>query len=219
MLGILKKDLFLYVLSFLLFVPFEVMSVYKDGLSWGSTVSFASQMMIAVLLPVVGSESREYLTNGYRVLKSLPVTDREIVQAKHALPLGFVALWVTYQYVLLGLVPAPEQFLLLSRGYVVVMANLCLLVSAGILYAAYRFGVYRFTRFCAFGLPVLIGIAIVLVNEGLLRWFRRAPTASNLEALAGLASWFNLVVLCCAGLGLYWLIMRASVKAKAAREE
>jgi hypothetical protein len=219
MLGILKKDLFLYVLSFLLFVPFEVMSVYKDGLSWGSTVSFASQMMIAVLLPVVGSESREYLTNGYRFLKSLPVTDREIVQAKHALPLGFVALWVTYQYVLLGLVPASEQFLLLSRGYVVVMANLCLLVSAGILYAAYRFGVYRFTRFCAFGLPVLIGVAIVLVNEGLLGWFRRVPAAQGLEALAGLASWFNLVVLCCAGLALYFLIMRASVRAKTAREE
>lgn len=219
MLGIVKKDLFLYLLMFLIFVPFEAMSVCRDGLSWGSTVSFASQMMLAVLAPLVGSESREHLTNGYRFLRTLPVTEREIVQAKHALPLGFTALWVTYQCVLLALFPVSEQFFLLSRGYLFAMANVCLLVSAGMLYAAYRFGMGRFTRFLAMGLPVLIGVGIVLVNEGVLRWGRRALAARDLDTLAGLASWLNLVLLCCAGLAAYYLIMRASVRAKEAREE
>jgi uncharacterized paraquat-inducible protein A len=182
-------------------------------------VSFAAQMMLAVLAPVVGSESQEYLTNGYRFLRTLPITDREIVQAKHALPLGSTALWVSYQCALLALFPVSHQFSLLSRGYLFVMANLCLLVSAGMLYAAYRFGVGRFTRFLAMGLPVLIGVGIVLVHEGVLRWGRRLRWDRELDTLAGLASWLNLALLCCAGLAAYYLIMRASVRVKEAREE
>jgi hypothetical protein len=218
MLGIIKKDVWSYLLYTALMAPFPLLLTYQDGMTAGSIVLLGQVMVSAILVAAVGNEALEHASGGYQFLKNLPLTDREVLLAKHLLPLGAAALHVLYGYVLLLLFPVSEQFFRLSLGYLVVLAQMCLLIAAALFFFVYRFGVPGLTRLTAVAVPLAVIVLFLGTQFKALRWARYGITKDDLRRLAELASGLNLLLTCCAGLALFFGIMSASVRAKVRRE-
>lgn len=218
MIGIIKKDVWYYVLCTALIGPFPLLLTFQDGMTAGTTALVAQGMLFTVVIAAMHTEVLEHASGGYRFLKNLPLTDREVVWAKHALPLGVVAMNLLYGYALLELFPVSERFFRLSRGYLVVVGNLSLLIVAVILYVVYRLGLLGLTKLASTVMSLAIGLLFIVGQFGALRWARYSVTKDELGRLAELASGLNLLLISCAGLALFFWIMSASVRAKAHRE-
>lgn len=157
MAGIIKKDVWYYVLCTALMGPFPLLLTFQDGMTAGTTA-------------------------------------------------------------LLALFPVSERFFRLSRGYLVVVGNLSLLIVAMILYVVYRLGLLGLTKLASTVMSLAIGLLFIAGQFGGLRWARQGLREEDLHRLAELASGLNLFLICCAGLALFFGIMAASVKTKASRE-
>jgi len=218
MAGIVKKDVWYYVLCTALISPFPLLLTFQDGMTAGTTALLAQGMLFTVLIAAMHTEVLEHASRGYQFLKNLPLTDQEVVRAKHVLPLGVVGMYLFYGYALLALFPVSERFFRLSRGYLVVVGNLSLLIVAVILYMVYRLGLLGLTKLASTVMSLAIGLLFIAGQFGGLRWARQGLREEDLHRLAELASGLNLFLICCAGLALFFGIMAASVRAKASRE-
>jgi hypothetical protein len=218
MLGIIRKDIRVYVIYALLTAPGAWLLTYEDGMTRGTVLMLSLAMWLSVLLAASRIEVEEHLANGYRFLGTLPVAMRELVLAKHLLPLGFTALHVVYGFVFLQFAPVEEQFLRLSRGYLVLMGIACLLASGAQLYLVYRFGLPGLANIVVMAGSMSVVFLLIAGQVAVLRWAREGLTAEDIRLLADLASWPNLGLIAWAGLFAYVLMITASIKAKSARE-
>ena len=106
----------------------------------------------------------------------------------------------------------------MNAGYLVLAANGCLLLCAAVLHFLYRSSLSRAASFPLLLLLLVPAFLLSFVQLALLRWARRGLTAEHLRLLENLATPLNLVLLSLAGLGVYWSLMRASVRALERRQ-
>jgi len=218
MLGIIRKDLVWYAALFPIVAVSPIIGTYLDGMERGTIYQLALGMLLSVLLALVENEFLESTMDGYKFLAALPILAREIVTAKHLLVLVFVLLHVAYGFAFIVLAPVSAQFSALSTGYLVLFANGCLLLCGGVLYLLYRFGLPRAASFPLLLLPLALAFLLTVAQIAFLDWARRGLTAERLLFLQNLASPLNLALLSLAGLGVYWSLMRASVRALERRQ-
>lgn len=207
MLGIMKKDapVYLMMAGFGVFMP--LLDAYLHGLSANSVVTTA-MWTLTLVVPAAQCEMVEHLTRGYRFLRALPLTAREIVWAKHLWPLTFVSLHVIYAGLLFAVLAPAEKVRHLSRAYFVLNGNLALLASAALLFFVFRFG---FSRASITAFFVLFVVGTVALQESVLR-------LHLLESIVGFGSWPVLVVVTSLSLGAYALLAMASTRAFERRE-
>ena len=213
MLGIIRKDILWYAALFVILAAGPILLTYLDGMTRGTIAQLVLGMLVGVVVAMVGNEFLEVRMEGYKFLAALPILAREIVTAKHLLVLFFVLLNVAYGFAFIVLAPVSPQFSALSAGYLVLAANGCLLLCAAVLYFLYRSSLSRAASFPLLLLLLVPAFLLSFVQLALLRWARRGLTAEHLLLLENLATPLNLVLLSLAGLGVYWSLMRASVRA------
>ncbi len=115
---------------------------------------------IIVFFLVFGStftnEQYEEKNKGYRFLDTLPVTAREIVEAKFALVLLSVGLCVGFLMILISLSGSPPETIAIARSYVLFSGMVCLIL-AGVNYI----GIFAlgFTKYL-----VIVGIGWVSLS-------------------------------------------------------
>jgi hypothetical protein len=207
MLGIMRKDALVYLLMAAFAVLLPLIDAFKAGLGAHSVVTTALWTFILVI-PAVQCEFVEHLTRGYRLLRVLPLTTREIVWAKHLWPLTIVSLHVAYAGFLFAVLAPAEQVRRLSRAYLVLNGNLALLIAAVMLFLVFRFGLSRWSKAALIAIPVM---GMFMLGESVIR-------LDLLERIAGFGSWPVLVVVTALSLGLYALLAMASVRAFEQRE-
>lgn len=205
--GIMKKDTPVYLMMAGFAVLMPVLDAFLHGLSANSVVTTSMWTLIFVV-PAAQCEIVEHLTRGYRFLRALPLTAREIVWAKHLLPLTLVWLHVIYAGLLFAVLAPAEKVRHLSRAYLVLNGNLTLLVAAVLLFLVFRFGLSRASMVALIAVPVA---GMVALQESVLR-------LNLLESIAGFGSWPMLVVVTSLSLGAYALLAMASTRAFEQRE-
>ena len=202
MLGIMKKDAPVYLLMAAFAVLMPLIDAFKSGLSAHSVVTTALWTFLLVI-PAAQCEFVEHLTRGYRLLRALPLTAREIVCAKHLLPLTLISLHVGYAGLLFAVLAPAKQVRSLSRAYLVLNGNLSLLIAALMLFFVFRFGLSRWSRAALIAIPV---VGMIALAESAIR-------LDLLERIAGFGSWPVLVVVTVLSLVVYALLAMASTRA------
>jgi len=207
MLGIMKKDAPVYLLLAGFAVLMPALDAFLHGLGANSVVTTAMWTLILVI-PAAQCEVVEHLTRGYRFLRALPLTAREIVWAKHLWPLTLVSLHALYAGLLFAALAPAEKVRHLSRAYFVLNGNLALLAAAVLLFFVFRFGL---SRASITALIVLFVVGMIALQESVLR-------LHLLKSIVGFGTWPVLVVVTSLSFGAYALLAMASTRAFEQRE-
>jgi hypothetical protein len=207
MLGIMKKDGRVYLLLAGFGILMPALDAYLHGLTANSVVTTGGWTLLFVI-GTVQCEIVEHLARGYRFLRGLPLTAREIVRAKHLWPLTIVALHLTYAGLLFAVLAPEEKVRHVSRVYFVLNGNLTLLVAAGLLFLVFRLGLSRASMVALIAVPA---VGIVALQECVLR-------LHLLESIAAIGTWPVLGAVTGLSLGAYALLARASTRAFERRE-
>lgn len=207
MLGIMKKDAPMYLLMAGFGVLMPLLDAFLHGLSANSVVTTGGWTLILVI-PAARCEFVERLARGYRLLRALPLTAREIVWAKHLWPLTLVSLHVIYAGLLFAVLAPTEKVRHLSRAYLVLNGNLSLLVAAVSLLLIFRFGLSRASMVALIVAPA---VGMIALQESVLR-------LHLLESIVRFGTWPVLVAVTSLSLGAYALLAMASTRAFERRE-
>ena len=140
MIGIIKKDIMMSLLFFLLIVMLEFIYGYA---AWGMVQKYAASSLLLVsntIFVVLFSqflltEQTEAKTNGYEFLKTLPIKTSEIISGKFALVLFIDILYVLFAFFIVGLFSKPPEFSNFWRAYIIV----CAVVSLNVTAVLYKF--------------------------------------------------------------------------------
>jgi hypothetical protein len=217
--GILRKDFGQYLLMTALMMPWPLILLHEDGFDRGIVVMFAYTMLLAIPTAVMQNELKESTMGGYHFLSTLPLTTREIVHAKFLLIAAFTCAVAIYSIAVVRLIASPGVVFTISLGYLVLMGAVTLVLGALLLYIVYRFRLQVLSRLIAAAAPLTIALVTIAAHITFAEKTRGRLTAADLERFAGWASPANiLIVLICAGL-LFWLLLRAAIRAKAERED
>ena len=206
MLGIMRKDAPIYLLMAAFAVLGPALDAVLHGLRGNSAVTTGGWTLL-LALPAVQCEVAEYCTRGYRFLRPLPLTAREIVWAKHLWPVVLVVGQQIYVTLLFAAV-APREVRLASRSYSLLAGNLTLVVAAVLLFIVFRFGLSRGSM-VALILATVAGM--VALQEVVIRH-------RLLQDIARFGSWPVLAGVTLVCLGVYALLATASVRAFERRE-
>jgi hypothetical protein len=154
---ILKKNMNFFVFYFVIITSLIVFLRLITGSKLSTSyVIFAG---ILVLFLVFGStftnEQYEEKNKGYSFLDTLPVTAREIVEAKYALVLLAVGLCVGFILILFSISGSSPEMISTARSYVLFMGVICLIL-AGVNYI----GIFAlgFTKFL-----IIVGMACLVL--------------------------------------------------------
>jgi hypothetical protein len=218
MLGIFRKDLFQYALLTALMLPWPLLLCHEDGLDRGMVMMFGYTTALSVITALVQNEAAESLSGGYRFLSALPVSSREIVDAKHLLLAVFTVGQTLYAVAIVLFLAGPGVFVRLSLAYLVVNCAGCLLLGAGLHWVVNRFRLPALTKLVAGAVTLILGL--ILVGEFMV-FARRTRGAFSPADLARYASWvtpLNVTLAALSTAALFWLILRASIAAREKKE-
>lgn len=215
MLRLIQKNAFYFTLNTV--VILTLMTVYwftaRNELSWGMVLFQGLWMILIVEGSISSNEKAEEKSNGYKLLRILPVGDREIVISKFILVLSTVVFVLAYNYILYFFIPGSSHLYALGRFHVF----LCLFISlflAGLSYIIiFRFGNAVFLKFVWIATITIIVTPILLIELVLLKMdidFR--SFIDQIARLNGLI-WVTIGL---SGLGVYFLMMQVAIKAKQA---
>jgi hypothetical protein len=207
MIGIVRKDSVIYVAYLLIFTAVQVFSFGFS--SFGhlaySVTMFSFLCFLVCTLPVVTNEYGEKINRGYSFLKTLPVTDKEIVLAKFLVLLAAVALYTGITWFNFRWLPATPYQLALARVWLMLNAAVGMTLAGGTLVLVYRFGLSTLMTLLSVGLGGAVAGYITMAE--LLARGRFDNHLPVLERVAG-AGW---AVIAAAGLGMWFVLLQVSI--------
>lgn len=207
---LMRKDLLVYLFYFVIGAGASGLLLYEDGMDSSVVLMLGSMMMMSVFVSIALNENIESSYNGYKFLRILPVTAAEIVTAKFLLALIFTLLYFLYASLLLLFFSKTAEFLVLSRGYIVLNAIVGLIISALLYNGIYRYGFTKFFKVVCFTLP----IAAIFVPGLVKIAYRQQLRSMNAEPLIKLTAGPNLLLFGAAALILYVVLMRTAINKK-----
>ncbi len=211
----MKKNTFFFVLyaisiTVLLTLYWLLVRITLDGI----LVIFQGLWMVLIVEgAIAGNEKSEEKTKGYEFLRTLPLTDREIVRSKFILVLLTTVFVLACNSILYLFMPGPSHLKELGPLYALICANFCL-VLAGISYIIiFRFGHAAFVKF------VWIATIVIMLTPILLFEFVLRKTDIDFKALIETINQNNWLIGACSticGLAVYSSLLQAATKAKQA---
>jgi len=128
---IMKKNVNFFVFYFVIIVSLIVFLRFITGSTLSLVFVIISGILVFIL--VFGStftnEQYEEKNKGYMFLDTLPVTAREIVEAKFALVLLAVGFCVGFLVILISLSGSAPETIATARSYVLFMGVVCLILA------------------------------------------------------------------------------------------
>ncbi len=215
MLRLMKKNA-IYFLSYSIGI-LSLMTVYwftaRTELSWAMVLFQGLWLILIVEGSVTINEKTEEKTNAYDFLRTLPVSDREIVVSKFILVLLTGTLVLFCNYAMYFFMPGPPYLVALGRIYLL----LCLFVAlcfAGISYIIiFRYGHSVFVKFVWITLIIVMASPLLLIELVLLKLdIDYRGIIDRIIELNGLI-WVSMA-LC--GFTVCFFLMNAAIKAKQA---
>ena len=212
MLHLLRKDAFHFGLYLLVLFPLMILYLLlsKSEVDAGFIML---QWQWVLLLTIGGAgmtEQSEDKTRGYDFMKILPVSSRMLVSAKFAMVLLVALFLVGANLALLTVVKPPPPLLSLGRTFVTAAGSLAV-VLVGIMYLvrfhtdhmrAFRFGWLFFIPF--FAAPIVL----IELNEA--GRIDLAEVLRDLSASGGTVRVISILT----GMSVFYLLMRASIRAR-----
>jgi len=129
--NIMKKNMNFFVIYFV--ITTSLIGLLRIVTGRNLSVVFVIIGGILVFLLVFGStltnEQYEEKNKGYRFLDTLPVSAREIAEAKFSLVLVAVGLCVGFLLILITLSEGAPEAIVLARSYVLFIGVICLILS------------------------------------------------------------------------------------------
>ncbi len=166
MIGLIKKDIWYYLMYFVIVVPGQVVLRIEDGIDPGLAIMAGSFLFLMVFFAVWTNELMESKANAYSFLDILPITSRQIVLGKLILPVIFTVLYTIYALILLSSGPVTETFSILSTSYITVCGFLCLVMVILFYMGIFRFGFTLIFKAIFYILPfvILFAQAFILIK-------------------------------------------------------
>ncbi len=206
----MKKNMNFFVFYFVIIVSLIVFLKLITGNELSTVFVIISGIFVFFL--VFGStftnEQYEEKNKGYTFLDTLPVTAREIVEAKFALVLLAVGLCVGFLVILISLSGSAPETIATARSYVLFMGVVCLIL-AGVNYIgifALGFTKYLLIVGVAWLTLSLVPMIIIKTYEGRMDVLRETV----LDFYAGI-NWFVVIPL---ALVVYFVLMLAAAKVR-----
>ena len=209
-LNLMKKNWTTYLLILLVCCAPPLLSIFRHGSDPDVIFYFGFFIVYGIASATTATEQVESKYEAYRIMATLPVSDREIVLSRFVrnivLALGFIFLgWLMF-----SLYPPGPGLVPFSRSYIILAAITGLLLS-GFAYAGlFRFGFTRLFR----ALMILIPVGIIIIFIFLSESFRDEIVELDPATFATYVKpqIMGLVVLI--GLSVYSVIMSWAVKLK-----
>jgi len=149
---IMKKNINFFVFYFVIIVGLIVILKFITGSELSTVFVIIAGILVFFLVfaSTFTNEQYEEKNKGYTFLDTLPVTAREIVEAKYALVLLAVGFCVGFLVILISLSGSAPETINIARSYVLFMGVVCL-IMAGVNYI----GIFAlgFTKFL-----VIVGV-------------------------------------------------------------
>jgi hypothetical protein len=213
MLRLMKKNA-IYFISYAIGI-LSLMTVYwftaRTEISWAMVLFQGLWLILIVEGAVTVNEKAEEKTNAYDFLRTLPISDREIVVSKFIL-VSLTGIFVLVSnYAIYFFMPEPPYLVALGRIYLL-FCFFAALSFAGISYIIiFRYGHSVFVKFVWITLIAIMVGPILLIELVLLKLdidFR--GIIDRMSELHG-SIW---IVMGLCGLAVYFLLMQAAIKAK-----
>jgi len=174
------------------------------------SIHFALTLMPFIFWVVIGAlwshEQWEDRNNGYAFLSILPVGTRDIVKAKFTVVFLTTVIYVLSTGIFFFLVSKNPDYWKPSLRFMVVNANICLVLAALSYVGIFRFGYAKFGKFILISWFLLF-ISPIPINHMLLPWLG----ISRLDAIRQISN-LNWLVATIIGLGIYLALMRVAIK-------
>lgn len=210
---LMKKNSFMFIL---LSVPlmgllsFYMLTVRKT-LTTTILIFLGQMLMYCVLVSVMTSEKVEEKNNGYPFMSHLPIKDHNIVTSKFASVMVATVFLCVYSVFLTSLMEAEAYLLPFGRIFLLICANLSLILAGGMYIAIYRWGYSTFMKISVFTLIALMAGPFLFTEFVLFR--RNIDYGASLQSLNEL-SWITWVLATAVTLAIFWGLRQAAVKAK-----
>jgi hypothetical protein len=173
-------------------------------------------LVAGVAAVVINSELRDSFGGGYRFLRTLPLTDSDVVQAKFMAALLDIAFSWLLVCISFSVLPAEPGILPLSLSYITLW-SLCACIGVSLWDAfVYRFGFEKSAL-----LLTLILLGVLLPVSLILDQVLDFPDTLGFPSLVFLVAqfqWFTWTILCVSTLFLYFGLFRVAVSLKRTRE-
>jgi len=213
MIGIIKKDVMISLLFFLLIVVLEFIYGFA---AWDMVQKYASSSLLLVCNTIfvvlfshfLLTEQAEAKSNGYYFLKTLPLKTTEIIAGKFVLVLFIDILYVLFAVFIVGLFSKSPEFFTFWRAYIIVCAVLSLNVTAVLYIVVYKFGFGNFFKI----LVQLLGPLCLIVMFILWFAFRDVLAQKYYSQILSLFNNTNIFIFVISGMLIFIGLMTASIK-------
>ncbi|MBN1223070.1 MAG: ABC-2 transporter permease [Candidatus Aminicenantes bacterium] len=209
---LIRKFSFFFV-SFLLIALggiFPLMNYDRLTAPDPGSIHFALTLMPFIFWVVIGAtwshEQWEDRYNGYALLSILPVDAGDIVRAKFTVVFLSTLFYVLSAGIVFFLVSKNPGYWKPSIRFMVVNANICLVLAALSYVGIFRFGYAKFGKFILIFWFLLL-IAPIPINQLLLPWLG----ISRLDAIRQISN-LNWIVATIIGIGIYLALMQVAIK-------
>ncbi len=207
MLMLMKKDLLYYFVYFGYFTGLNVWVIIEGSSPIGIVSTLGFFLTFTIAGGAWGVELYEEKNKGYKLLSTLPITVRQLVAGKYLMILVFECLSLVFAYALLRALPANPAFFAVSWAFIIVIANLSMILTAIFYFAIFRFGFGQFSQ----GMSFLALMALALLPI-ILKAIFGGGGGFDMAALVALCTPLNLVLLSSGGLVIYFLLMKVTAR-------
>jgi hypothetical protein len=177
-----------------------------DPLTLNFVFTMAPFLFLIILGTIYIHEQFEQKTNGYAFLRILPIKFDDIVIAKFLLVFLTTLFYVGFHCVAFSRISNDPNYLGPSCSYLIINANICLLLAALLYLGIFRFGFSKVGKYLLVFWLVIILAPIPITSFLLKRW--RISRLEIIEKVVSL-NWVIVTLIC---VGLYFLLMRMAVK-------
>ena len=217
MLRLIRKNALGYLtVGLSLMVLVTIYLIIRRGQLDPVIILFQGQMMIyGIGAGLLNSEQLEEKYQGYKFLRILPISDREIITSKFTVLLITTVTLVCFNCMSYFLIEENSDLFVLGRIFLLFCGNLSLIIGALMYILIFWFGAAKFIRI---GWIIMVSIMIVpiLFIEIVLPEID-IDFQSILQALAGLR-WLFWVLVTLLVITAYYGLMGLAVKAKMAKQ-
>ncbi|MGD9346283.1 MAG: ABC-2 transporter permease [Candidatus Aminicenantes bacterium] len=208
--NIMKKNMNFFVIYFVTSISliFILKLITGNNLSAAFVIIGGILLFLLVFGSTLTNEQYEEKNKGYSFLDTLPVTAREIAEAKFTMVLLAVGLYVGFLVILISFSSGSQEAIILARSYVLFMGVICLILAGVNYIGIFALGFTKFLLVIGVGWLSLGFIPMIIMRtfEGRMDILREGV----LNFYAGI-DWLLVVPL---SLVIYFLLMLVAAKVR-----
>lgn len=210
---LIKKNAFVFVLlsGSLMALQTVYLLMFRKTLNTNIVVFLGQMLIYGVLTSLILSEKLEEKNNGYAFMKNLPIKDRDIVASKFTVVLAVATFLCVYCFSLISFIEGEASLLPFGRIFLLLCANLSLILAAGMYILVYRWGYGNFTKIVWIVVVALMVGPFLFIEFVLLK--RDIDYGPILQSIINLP-WFVWLFVTAIILMIFSSLLKAAIKTK-----